>query len=48
MTDNNQNNKKVVCEFCKITEDEKPILTTDYQGRKLHVCTRCLPGLIHG
>jgi hypothetical protein len=48
MTDNNQNNKQATCEFCKATENDKPIFTTDYQGRKLLVCARCLPGLIHG
>jgi hypothetical protein len=48
MTDNNQNDKQAICEFCKATENDKPIFTTDYQGRKLLVCARCLPGLIHG
>lgn len=48
MSDNDQNKKQATCEFCKSTENEKPILTTDYQGKKLQVCTRCLPGLIHG
>jgi hypothetical protein len=48
MTDNNQTNKQATCELCKRTENEKPIFTTDYQGRKLQVCAHCLPGLIHG
>lgn len=48
MSENNQNKEKSICEFCKANEDEKPIFTTDYQGRKLQVCARCLPGLIHG
>lgn len=45
---NKNNNGESVCEFCKTTENDRPIFTTDYQGRKLKVCARCLPGLIHG
>jgi hypothetical protein len=48
MSDNNQDNKPAICELCKTTENQKPIFTTDYQGRKLKVCASCLPGLIHG
>lgn len=43
-----QDKKSSLCEFCKTTEQERPIFTADYQGKKLQVCARCLPGLIHG
>ena len=46
--DANQNKKNSVCEFCKASEQERPIFTTDYQGKRRQVCARCLPGLIHG
>jgi hypothetical protein len=48
MSDNNKDNNLATCEICKNTENEKPIFTTAYQGRKLHVCAHCLPSLIHG
>jgi hypothetical protein len=48
MTENGQNNKQAACEICKTTENDKPIFTTDYKGKKFQVCAHCLPGLIHG
>lgn len=51
MDNNNTNNTagdEKTCEYCNASENERPIFTTDFKGRKLHVCARCLPGLIHG
>lgn len=36
------------CFRCSNTEDDVPVLPSRYQGNSVWVCTRCLPGLIHG
>ncbi|MEQ8200672.1 MAG: 4Fe-4S dicluster domain-containing protein [Syntrophomonadaceae bacterium] len=36
------------CNFCRISEDEAYLLPVKHQGESRWVCTRCLPGLIHG
>lgn len=36
------------CYRCGNTEDDVPVLPSRFQGNSVWVCTRCLPGLIHG
>lgn len=36
------------CFRCLTGEDVAPLMPIRYQGQSLWVCTRCLPGLIHG
>lgn len=36
------------CTFCHSSEDEAYLLPLKHKGDSSWVCTRCLPGLIHG
>lgn len=36
------------CNFCRRSEEDAYLLPIKHQGQSLWVCTRCLPGLIHG
>lgn len=36
------------CENCGTTSELTPVLTYVHQGEEKHICTRCLPTLIHG
>ena len=36
------------CAHCGTTSELTPILTYVHQGEEKHVCTHCLPMLIHG
>ncbi len=36
-----------VCLNCKLSEQEKPLLTIKYQSSELYICPQCLPVLIH-
>lgn len=36
------------CSFCKISEEDRYLIQVRKQGAQTWVCTRCLPGLIHG
>lgn len=36
------------CFRCDADEDWAPLIPVRHQGKSLWVCTRCLPGLIHG
>ncbi|WP_407308707.1 hypothetical protein [Desulfosporosinus sp. SB140] len=36
------------CDQCGTTSELTPILTYVHQGEEKHVCTHCLPMLIHG
>jgi len=35
------------CLNCNATENEKPLLTINFQGNEKHICPQCLPVLIH-
>ncbi len=35
------------CLNCNRTEQEVPLLTLSYKERTYHICTQCLPTLIH-
>lgn len=37
-----------VCYRCACTEEQFTLLPCRHKGQSLWVCTRCLPGLIHG
>jgi ferredoxin len=37
-----------LCQFCGKSEEEAYLIAVKKQGQSLWVCTRCLPGLIHG
>ncbi len=36
------------CTVCGIKSEERILLCGDYQDKKVWVCVRCLPALIHG
>lgn len=36
------------CAHCGTTSELTPVLTYVHQGEEKHVCTHCLPMLIHG
>ena len=36
------------CSRCATGENRVPLIPIRYQGHSIWVCTRCLPGLIHG
>jgi len=36
------------CWFCRNSEDDAYLLPLKHRGESRWVCTRCLPGLIHG
>jgi len=36
------------CANCGTTSELTPVLSYVHQGEEKHVCTRCLPMLIHG
>lgn len=48
MAENKQDNLELECEHCGTTSELTPVLTYVYQGEEKHVCTHCLPMLIHG
>lgn len=35
------------CLNCGISEQERPLLTLQFQGKELHICPQCMPILIH-
>lgn len=35
------------CLNCGISEQEKPLLTLQFQGKDLYICAQCMPILIH-
>ncbi|MBT3190530.1 MAG: hypothetical protein HN736_07810 [Anaerolineae bacterium] len=35
------------CFNCNSTEEQIPLIELNYQGKKLFICPRCLPQLIH-
>jgi len=36
------------CTVCGINSEERMLLCGEYQAKKVWVCVRCLPMLIHG
>ena len=44
----NKESIELECAHCGTTSELTPILTYIYQGEGKHVCTHCLPMLIHG
>jgi hypothetical protein len=36
-----------VCLNCGKSEQEKTLLTMQYQGKQIYICPQCLPILIH-
>ncbi len=41
-------NEEKSCTVCRIKSDERMLLCGEYQGKRVWVCVRCLPMLIHG
>jgi hypothetical protein len=35
------------CLNCQKTEQEIPLVTLQYLGQAIHICTQCFPNLIH-
>jgi hypothetical protein len=35
------------CLNCDASENDRPLVNLTYQGNSLHICSRCLPVLIH-
>lgn len=35
------------CLNCGITEEERPLLSMNFQKKEFHICPQCLPILIH-
>jgi hypothetical protein len=35
------------CLNCGISEEERPLLTLQFQGKDLYICPQCMPILIH-
>lgn len=48
MAENKQNNLELECEHCGTTSELTPVVTYVHQGEEKHICTHCLPMLIHG
>ncbi len=38
---------KTICLNCGATEEQKPLLTMQFQGDEIFICPQCLPVLIH-
>jgi hypothetical protein len=39
--------KMKTCLNCNRSEQEIPLVTLQYQGTQLHICSNCFPTLIH-
>lgn len=37
----------LTCLNCSSTEQERPLIAINFQGREFHICPQCLPTLIH-
>ena len=37
----------LACLNCGASEQERPLLTIQFQGNEYHICPQCLPTLIH-
>ena len=48
MADVKKEAPELECANCGTTSELTPVLTYVHQGEEKHVCTRCLPTLIHG
>ncbi len=35
------------CLNCQKTEEEIPLVTLQYQGKEVYICSQCFPTLIH-
>jgi hypothetical protein len=35
------------CLNCGASEQDRPLLTIQFQGKEFHICPQCLPVLIH-
>lgn len=48
MAEQGKENIEYECEQCGTTSELTPIITYVFQGEEKHICTHCLPMLIHG
>ena len=37
----------LTCLNCGVSEQERPLLTIQFQGNEYHICPQCMPTLIH-
>lgn len=45
---NTTKNPSQKCFGCELTENEKPLVSIKYRGKKLWACLECLPKILHG